>query len=427
MSVAGETKKPVAWWKEPTKDQWSAWWGAWLGRVLDGFDFTVLLLIMVPISQEFHVPLTRVAFVFSITLWLRAVGGVASGWLADRIGRKRILIASILCYSLANLVAGLSPVFLILAVSRAFLGLGTGAEWVAGTTLVAETWPARTRGLAVGLLEGSWGIGSLLSIAAYGLLLDTIGWRGLLWMGILPALAATFVRGYVKEPEIWTENRRRQRNENREVRAPLFRIFERELIGTTLSACWCMASGFVAFDSISRLIAAHPRKDIGLLASWAAAPVPVAIVIAIGTVLVSGAWGIVSDKFGRRAVMIVPALLRILVAPFYLFGTDLLWVAAGFAVVSVCGNGIQGQMLTYLAERFPTEVRATAIAVCFTQADAWQGFVPLVLTWVPTHTEIGSAIPMIAGAIVGAVSLALALALGPETKGKVLVPDLVIA
>jgi MFS transporter, SHS family, lactate transporter len=419
MSAAADFEKPVPWWKEPTKDQWLAWWGASLGRVLDGFDFTLLLLIMVPISREFGVSLTAVAFVFTITLWLRSVSGIASGWLADRIGRQRPLMASILWYSLASFISGVSPSFIVLAGSRASLGVGTGAEWVAGTTLVAETWPARSRGLAVGLLQGSWGIGFVLSSAAYGLLFNTIGWRGLLLLGILPVLAAVFVRRYVKESEIWTENRRRQRDENREVRAPLFSIFKRRLIGTTVSACWCMASAFFAFDTIHRLIAAHPRKDVGLLALLA---------VPLGAVLVSGAWGIVSDKFGRRAAMIVPALLGILVAPLYLFGSDDFWVAAGFVVVSLfAGNAIQGQMLTYLAERFPTEVRATAIAVCFTQGSMWQGFVPLMLTWAPPHYESGSAIPMIAGAIVAAASLALALALGPETKGKVLVPDLVIA
>lgn len=244
-------------------------------------------------------------------------------------------------------------------------------------------------------------------------------------MGILPTFAAACVRRYVKEPEIWTENRRRQRDENREVRAPLFSIFKWGLIGTTVSACWCMASALVAFDTIGKLIAAHPRKDIGLLA-WLAGP-PGATAIGVGALVASGAWGIVSDKFGRRAAMIVPALLGILAAPLYLFGAGVLWVAVGFLVLSVAGNGIQGQMLTYLAERFPTEVRATAIAVCFTQGGIWQGLVPPVLTWVPVHAETGSAIPMMAGAIVAAVSLAFALALGPETKGKVLTPDLATA
>lgn len=117
---------PVPWWKEPTKDQWLAFGAAWMGWTLDAFDFTMFLLIMVPISQEFHVPLTEVAFVLSVTLWLRLVGAVGSGWLADRVGRKIPLMISILWYSLANFAAGFSPTFTYLFLFRALLGLGMG-------------------------------------------------------------------------------------------------------------------------------------------------------------------------------------------------------------------------------------------------------------------------------------------------------------
>jgi len=156
-----------------------------LGWTLDAFDFTVFLLIMVPIANEFHVPLTEVTVVFTITLWLRLVGATASGWLADRIGRKTPLMISILWYSICNFIAGFSPTFLFLFVFRALLGIGMGAEWPAGASLAMESWPARSRGLMSGVLQGSWSIGFLLSSAAYGLLYDSIGWRGLLMLGIL--------------------------------------------------------------------------------------------------------------------------------------------------------------------------------------------------------------------------------------------------
>src|SRR5258706_3151031 len=88
MTIAAATANPVPWWKEPTKDQWLAWWAAWLGWTLDAFDFTIFLLIMVPIAQEFGVPLSAVTAVFSITLVLRLLGPTASGWLPDPVGRK---------------------------------------------------------------------------------------------------------------------------------------------------------------------------------------------------------------------------------------------------------------------------------------------------------------------------------------------------
>src|ERR1700741_2352779 len=144
---AASPPSSVPWWKEPTKDQWYAYIAAWLGWTLDAFDFTIFLLIMLPISQEFGVPLTAVAAVFTITLWLRLVGATASGWLADRVGRKIPLMISILGYSVCNFIAGFSPPFWVLFLFRALLGIGMGAEWPVGAALAMENWPQRSRGL----------------------------------------------------------------------------------------------------------------------------------------------------------------------------------------------------------------------------------------------------------------------------------------
>jgi SHS family lactate transporter-like MFS transporter len=121
-----------------------------------------------------------------------------------------------------------------LLVVRAALGIGMGAEWPAGASLAMESWPARSRGLMSGVLQGSWGLGLALSSIAYWLLFDEIGWRGLLWLGILPAFACVYIRYYVKEPDVWVENRKRQREQNREVRAPLLSIFKPALLVNTL-------------------------------------------------------------------------------------------------------------------------------------------------------------------------------------------------
>src|SRR5919108_3929158 len=224
--AAVETVNNIPWWKEPTKDQWYAFGAAWLGWTLDAFDFTIFLLIMVPIAEEFKVPLTDVTIVFTLTLWMRLVGATASGWIADRMGRKTPLMISIAWYSVCNFIAGFSPAFWFLLLFRALLGFGMGAEWPAGASLAMETWPIRSRGFMSGVLQGSWGLGFLLSSAVYGLFYNYIGWRGMLWIGVLPALSIVWIRYYVKEPEVWVENRRQQRTQKREVRVPLIKIFQ---------------------------------------------------------------------------------------------------------------------------------------------------------------------------------------------------------
>ena len=111
VTPAPASPSDLPWWKEPTKDQWYAYIAAWLGWTLDAFDFTIFLLIMVPIAKEFDVPITAVAIVFTLTLWLRLLGATAAGWMADRMGRKTPLMISILWYSICNFIAGFSPTF----------------------------------------------------------------------------------------------------------------------------------------------------------------------------------------------------------------------------------------------------------------------------------------------------------------------------
>ena len=422
--AAIETVRDVPWWKEPTKEQWYAWWAAWLGWTLDAFDFTVFLLIMVPISQEFGVPLSEVAFVLTITLWMRLIGAVASGWLADRVGRKIPLMISILGYSLCNFIAGFSPTLLFLLIFRALRGIFMGAEWPAGAALAMESWPIRSRGFMSGVLQGSWGIGFALSSLIWGLFVGYIGWRGMLWIGVLPALSVFYVRRYVKEPEVWVENRRLQRVQNREVHVPLLSIFKRGLLYNTLTACWWMASNFILYYSLTALFVPHLQKDLNLaptLAFW-----PVLFFNLVGFVAM-GFWGWTGDKLGRRWSMIIPAAIAVPIAPLYLLTADFSWIFVGYVLQGAFGGALYSQLPSYLSERFPTEVRATASAFCYHQGAIFGGLVPLVLTFFAEHYQIGLVIPMLVGTVAAAMSVVIALLISPETKGKVLVAELQVA
>jgi SHS family lactate transporter-like MFS transporter len=420
-----ETVKSIPWWKEPTKDQWYAWVAAWLGWTLDAFDFTIFLLIMVPIAEEFHVPLTEVTAVFTLTLWMRLVGATASGWLADRMGRKKPLMISIAWYSACNFIAAFSPAFWFLFLFRALLGIGMGAEWPVGAALAMENWPIRSRGFMGGVLQSSWGLGAVLSSAAYGLLYDSIGWRGLLALGVLPALLIVYVRIFVKEPPVWLENRRLQRTQHREVRTPLFSIFKRGLLSNTLTACWMMASAFVVGYSIGGLFPTYLQRDLHLTPGHVALPV---LLQSLMFFLSGSLWGWFSDRVGRRWAIILPAVLTIPVAPLYLLTTNYTMIVIFFTLQGAFGaGGMHAQYPAYLSERFPTEVRATAGGFVYHQGAIFGGLVAPILAYLATNWQLGFAIPMLIGTTVACVSLVLAMAISPETRGKELVPDLVVA
>lgn len=421
------TASNVPWWKEPTKDQWYAYFAAWLGWTLDAFDFTIFLLIMLPISQEFHVPLTAVTAVFAVTLWLRLAGATASGWLADRWGRKAPLMISILWYSVCNLAAGFSPSFTFLFLFRAVLGIGMGAEWPAGAALAMESWPARSRGLMSGVLQGSWGLGYALSAAAYGLLYTPLehmgkgyGWRGMLILGVLPALACLWIRFYVKEPEVWAENQQIQTRTQKEVKLPLFAIFKRKYLWNTVTGCLWMAANFCAYYSIWALPGTYLQKELG----WT--PEMVATPLFWGNILVfasSTFWGGLSDRIGRRWALMVPCTIGIFITPIYLMTQDPLIFTLGFLLQALVVGGKDTLNPAWLSERFPTEVRASAAGFVYHQGAIWGGFVAPVLAYFAVNQHMGFAWPMMVATMGSLVVLVIGVFLGPETKGKVLTPE----
>src|SRR5262249_61288395 len=144
---------------------------------------------------------------------------------------------------------------------------------------------------------------------------DGRGWRGMLWLGIAPSLAIVYIRYFVKEPEVWIENQRLQKAQNRNVRAPLAAIFRRGIVGNMLNACWFQCAGFVTYYSINALFATHLQKDLGLSTTLIATPLILSNLLVF---LASSSWGLVSDRIGRRWAMIIPALISMLIVPIYL-------------------------------------------------------------------------------------------------------------
>jgi SHS family lactate transporter-like MFS transporter len=232
-----------------------------------------------------------------------------------------------------------------------------------------------------------------------------------------------WVQKNVKEPEVWVENRRKQREEQRETRAPLLDIFRLRVLGNTISACLWMASGFIIYYTVFGLFATHLQKDLHLGAEAVALPLALTNVL---TFVASGFWGWVSDHLGRRWGMIIPAAIGILITPWYLFTTSYAIIVAAFALQGAFLGAIYGQNPSYLSERFPTEVRATAAGFCYHQGAIWAGFAGPVLTAWAASQASGFAVPMLVTTVVACLVFIVSLLFGPETKGVTLVSDLAV-
>jgi MFS transporter, SHS family, lactate transporter len=219
------------------------------------------------------------------------------------------------------------------------------------------------------------------------------------------------------------ENRRIQREQHQEFRAPLFDIFRPRILGNTIMACLWMASGFVIYYSVYGMFATHLQNDLHLSAAMVAMPIAMANLMAF---LASGFWGYVADVLGRRWAMIVPAAIGACVTPFYLLSESYPMVAGAFILQGCLLGAIYGQNPCYLSERFPTEVRATASGVCYHQGAIWAGLTGPVLTYFAVSQPLGFTIPMLISTTAAAIVFVITLLYSPETRGKELVPEITL-
>ena len=183
-----------------------------LGWMLDAMDVMLLSMVLPYVMRELGIGPERSGLLGLLTLGSSAVGGAMFGVIADRVGRTRALMASILVYSLASGACGLSQTFWQLVAFRVILGLGMGGEWTTGAALIAETWPAEHRGKALGLMQSTWAIGEMIAAGGTFLVLPRFGWRAVFFAGVLPALICFWIRRAVPEPQLWLERGRPQRS-----------------------------------------------------------------------------------------------------------------------------------------------------------------------------------------------------------------------
>jgi MFS family permease len=197
-----------SWWRAGSPQARKALVAAGLGWMLDAFDVMLYALVLAAIIAELGMSKETAGALGSLTLLASAAGGVIFGLVADRFGRTRALIASVLIYSVFTAACGLAQTVAQLAIFRIFLGLGMGGEWASGAALVSETWPAEHRGKALGFMQSAWAIGYGAAAIVTALVMPVWGWRAVFFVGVLPAFFTLWVRRNVEEPEIWRETRR---------------------------------------------------------------------------------------------------------------------------------------------------------------------------------------------------------------------------
>ena len=221
LPVAGQP-----WWREVTDQQRKALIAATLGWVLDSMDVLLYAIVLGNLIEHFDMSFAMGGFLNSLTLMSSAIGGLAFGLIADRLGRVRAMMMSILVYSIFTAACGFSQTITQLAIFRIILGLGVGGEWSTGAALISETWPERHRGKAFGIMQSGFAVGYAMAALAAAFVLPVFGWRAVFFIGVAPALFTLWIRRNVEEPAVWGRDKERDRS------IPTGRTFHRSTLPT---------------------------------------------------------------------------------------------------------------------------------------------------------------------------------------------------
>lgn len=418
-----------SWHHGVTRYQWLVLLVAWLGWVFDAMDATIYAIVLHPALHDLlqtssgsPVSSEQIGWyggiIFSIFLIGWAIGGITFGMLADRFGRTKVLIATIMIYALFTGAAALSQDWWHLAVYRFLTALGIGGEWAAGAAIVAETWPEDRRAKAAGILQSAWAAGFFLAATFNLTLKDTYGWRGLFLVGILPAFVALLVRWWVKEPDRWT-------HAHRDHPSLLSEIFEGDLRRATVVGS---ALAFVAVfglwgstnwaPTLVRELPDLQDRDQAVITKYVSYAI---MALNAGALFGYLGFGPLADRFGRRPVFAFMCLGSFVMLPVtYLVPSSYEGVLMLLPILGFFNNGIFSGFPIYLPELYPTRLRATGSGFCFNAGRILASASPFLTGWlVTTLGTFGRAASTVALVyLVGLVVLLFA----PETRGRPL-PD----
>ena len=410
------TALPVpAFWREATADAKRALAAASLGWMLDAFDVMLYSLVLAELVRAFGITLTTAGYLGSLTLVASALGGVVFGVVADRFGRTRALSLSILLYSVFTAACGLATSVTMLAVFRVLLGIGMGGEWASGAALVSETWPARHRGKALGLMQSCWAIGYGLAAVVTALVMPAFGWRAVFFVGVLPALLTFWIRQRVPEPEAWRAARRAAPVPGEAAGAWSFLLGHR--LGLTVVLTLMNAATMFAWWGFNLWIPAYlslpvERGGMGLTTATMANFV---IVMQVGMGLGYVTFGFVSDAFGRKPTYVVYLLAASGLMWAYAVSRDPQTLLLLGPFVAFFGTGYFSGFGAITAELYPTSVRATAQGLTYNIGRIASAVAPFVVGSLATSRGFGVALSVAAAAFLVAAAFWIWI---PETRGR---------
>jgi MFS transporter, SHS family, lactate transporter len=402
-----------------TSSQRHTFVACFLGWTLDALDFFLLIFCVKAISSDFATKPSEVLGAVFLTQAFRPVGALMFGVLADRYGRRPVLMANILSFSVIELGCAFAPSLAVLMVLRALFGVAMGGEWGVGAALAFETLPKEGRGAFSGILQEGYAFGSILASGAFALFFHWIGWRGLFMLGALPALLVFYVQARVQESPVWLSQARKRKVEPVGLHVAKQSERLREFLPRFLFLILLMTAFMTMSHGTQDVYPTFLEVQIGLTPR-----VVGTIGVLYGLAQIAGGFvfGTLSEKWGRKRAIIAAALLTLPAIPLWAYGHSALTLGIGAVIMQFMVQGAWGVVPAYLTELTPGPIRATAPGLAYQLGG-------LVTSWNAKAQALAAekwgSYPHVLAITVVIVSLSLAglASLGHEVKGKDMAAD----
>jgi MFS transporter, SHS family, lactate transporter len=320
------------------------------GWALDAFDFFTFVFCLKAISSDFHSDVPAVAEGLFLTLAFRPIGALLFGWLAEKYGRRPILMLNVVSYSVVQLATAFAPSLQMLLALRAIFGIAMGGEWGVGAALALETLPARGRGFFSGLLQEGYVIGYLLASLVFALLFEHVGWRGMFVISSASALLVLYIRFGVHESPAWQAGVAHKRASARAVWSAARDHFPMLVYLVVLMACF-NAFSHGSQDMYPTFLQAQRGFSAGLTGS-------LAIVMNFGALAGGICFGALSERLGRKRAIMLAAALSLPMIPLWLYAPTAVLLAVGGFLMQFMVQGAWGIVPAHLNELSPPSVRA---------------------------------------------------------------------
>src|SRR6187401_3118178 len=421
-AVASASTIDGPWYRTVTREQWRVLLAAKLGWMLDAMDFMLYTMAIGQLRTYFQFGDDVAGMLGTVTLVMSGVGGAIFGYVADRFGRTRALMATILIFSVSSLGAATSQSVLQLLFWRAVLGIGMGGEWASGAVLVSETWPAHLRNKAISIMQSGWALGYMMASISAAIILGSpsLGadaWRWLFVVGVVPALFTLWIRRYVHEPEAWTRKPQKAGGPS-----PFRVIFGPTLIRRTLLiialgsavqfANWGLFFWLPAF--LSRPLE-QGGAGMGIVGS-----LPWIIPVQLGAYFGYLTFGFIADRIGRRKAFVVYTVAAAVLVPIYgqMARSPMILLLLG-PLIGYFGYGYFSMFGGFVAELYPAAVRATGQGTTYNIGRMAGAIAPYTIGVIASQPGIGIGLALSLTSAFFLLSAALVFTL-PDRSGQAL-------